>query len=158
MQTDPIEFEVFDPATGRVVAEAPAIGGAGTRNSVMLRMPEAHGAVEIRYWSAARQGVLKTLFETVGKGIGFLRSPTEVEVGAGFTVEWVGPAAPDQVYQLVDPATGAVLASQPAVDAGATARPVRMTAPAKPGAYRVRYVNGASGFVISDVPLDVDPK
>jgi Ca-activated chloride channel family protein len=151
-------IQIHDPASGRVLAEAPAIGGAGALNSAVLRMPEVFGTFELRYWQGSRQVVLRTLPITVGEGIGWLRSPTEVVVGTPFSVEWAGPTGPDDVYQLVDPATGTVLSSAPALDASGAAGPVRMTAPARPGAYRVRYVNTASGYVVADLPLDVDPQ
>jgi Ca-activated chloride channel family protein len=150
-------IQVFDPASGQVVAEVPAIGHPRALNTTMVRMPESRGAVEIRYWRGTRQVALRVMGATVGDGIGLLRSPVEVVVNSAFTVEWTGPAGPDQVYQLVDPKTGAVLTEVPAVNASGVAHPARMIAPAKPGDYRVRFVNTGSGFAVADLPLDVDP-
>jgi Ca-activated chloride channel family protein len=151
-------IQVYDPASGQVVAEAPATGQPGQLNTTMLRMPEARGTVEIRYWRGTRQVALRVMGAEVGKGIGVLRSPVEVVAGSTFTVEWTGPAGPDQVYQLVDPKTGSVLLEVPALDASGAAHPVQMVAPNRPEDYRVRYVNTGSGFIVADLPLDVDPK
>lgn len=151
-------IQVFDPASGQVVSEVPAIGKLGALNTTMLRMPEARGAVEIRYWRGTQRVALRVMGATVGDGIGMLRSPVEVVVKSPFTVEWTGPAGPDQVYQLFDPKAGSVLAEVPAVDAAGAVHPARMVAPARPGDYRVRFVNTGSGFIVADLPLDVDPK
>jgi Ca-activated chloride channel family protein len=150
-------IQVFDPATGQVVAEAPAAGPAGAVNVAMVRAPERFGEFEVRYWSGASRAVLRSIPVSIGKGIAWLRSPVEVKADERFEVQWNGPVGPDDGFELLDPAAGAVLASVPAGGEGRD-RSVMLAAPSQPGAYRVRYVNTATGYVFADLPLDVDPK
>lgn len=149
-------IQIVDPATGQVEAEVPAAGKPGVYNTATLRAPEVPGTYRIQYWSGASGVSLESLPVQVADGTAWLRSPTEVNAGARFSVEWEGPHDPAQAYQLVDPQSGRVLDS--VADAGEDGTSVRLTAPRKPGEYRVRYVNTSTGFVLADLPLDVDPK
>lgn len=150
-------IQIVDPANGVVVAETPAAGRPGAMNTAVLRTPELVGQYRVRYWSAHRSTSLAELAVDVGDGTAWLRAPTEVEAGTSFAAEWHGPGDPAHGYQVVDPATGNVLDAAPAPVSGAGLA-ASLRAPEKPGKYRVRYVNTATGFVLADLPLDVDPK
>jgi Ca-activated chloride channel family protein len=147
-------IQVYDPTSRAVLSEVPAEGRPGAVNIAVLRGPERMGEFQIRYWSGTRQAVLRSLAVTIGEGDAWLRSPIEVFVGERFETKWIGSTETDHAYQIVDPATGTVLTSQPASGSA----PAMLKAPARPGAYRVRFVNLATGFILADLPLDVDPK
>lgn len=147
-------IQVFDPASGAVVVEVPAIGQPGAANIAVLRAPYDLGNYQIRYWSGARQTALRSLPVTVSGGHAWLRSPIEVFVGETFAVEWLGPTDADHLYQIVDPETGSVFASQTGSGLGSA----KLTAPSKPGAYRLQFVTDVAAVVLADLPLDVDPK
>ena len=84
--------------------------------------------------------------------------PIEVRAGERFTVEWRDAPGTGLVYELADPATGTALQSVPATDASGATVAGRLTAPQRAGHYRVRIVSAETGFVISDLPLDVDAR
>ena len=83
-----------------------------------------------------------------------MRTPIEVVVGEAFPADWQGPTDAGNLYRIVDPETGEVVTSLTGSGTGS----VELIAPKKPGAYRVQLVNPATGFVLADLPLDVDPK
>jgi Ca-activated chloride channel family protein len=147
-------IQVYDPSNGAVVNETPAEGRPGMANVAVLRGPERLGDYQIRYWSGARQVALRSLAVTVVAGNAWLRSPIEVSVGETFEVEWDGPTDTDHIYQIVDPETDTVVTSQTGSGSGST----KLKAPSKPGAYRLQFVAVATGFILADLPLDVDPK
>jgi hypothetical protein len=149
-------IQIYDPAAGAVVSEAPAIGQTGAENVTTIRAPERFGGYELRYWSGSRQATLRTLPIMVERGTGWLRTPVEVNAGDNFTIVWNGPTAPGHVYRIVDPASETVLSEQPASD-GVKALEATFKAPGRAGRYRVRLVDTGTGFVISDLPLEVDP-
>lgn len=148
---DMIQF--YDPATGRVVSETPAVSAGGETNVAVLSAPEGFDTYHLRYWSGRGQSVLSTLPVEVGDGTAWLRTPIEVPAGSAFLAEWDGPLAPAQFYEIVDARDGSVVATHRADGEGSA----RLTAPERPGDYRVRLVNRETGFVLADLPLDVDP-
>jgi hypothetical protein len=149
-------IQMVDPASGVVLAETPAQGQPGATNRASLRVPERPGQYQVRYWSS-RGTVLAELPAPVGEGIAWLRSPTEVVAGTEFAAEWIGPGDPAYQYQVVDPATGSILDAVSAqASADGTVLAATLTAPEKPGDYRVRFINMATGFILSELPLDVD--
>lgn len=154
---DTIQF--VDPANGTVVAETPALGQPGALNRSILRAPEQAGQYVLRYWSSRARMALSELPLPVGDGVAWLRVPTEVVAGSQFLAEWMGPGDPAYAYQVIEPTSGSVLNSSAAqLGADGAGLPARLTAPEKPGSYRVRFVNMATGFVLADLPLDVDAK
>jgi len=150
-------IQIYDPASRSVVAEAPAVGAPGTENITTVRAPERFGAYELRYWSGKRQVPLRALPIVVEEGTAWLRSPVEVNVGDKFEVSWNGPAAPGHVYRIVEEPSGAPLAEHPAWGGGQSVA-ATLKAPKRAGRYRIQFVDGATGFVLADLPLEVDPK
>lgn len=142
-------LQIVDPETGSVVSEAPAAGQPGTETETTIRAPERTGAYRLRYWSGERRAVLRALPVRVVKGKAWLRTPAQVSAGARFAVQWSGPTGAGHAFRIVDPASGSVLASQPGSDTAT------LTAPDRPGGYRIRYVNSETGQVLSDLPLRV---
>jgi hypothetical protein len=151
-------IQIYDPASRQVLAEAPAVGSPGASNTTLIRTPEWRGPAQLRYWHGAARVALRSLEITIGAGTGWLRVPIEVTVGERFTVEWRDAPGTGLVYELADPATGTALQRVPATDASGATVAGRLTAPQRAGHYRVRMVSAETGFVISDLPLDVDAR
>ncbi|MDH3669366.1 MAG: hypothetical protein OEN23_20825 [Paracoccaceae bacterium] len=145
-------IQIFDPAAGTVLAEAPATGARGALNIVRLPGPDRVGTYELRYWSARRNMALRRLTVSLSESDGWLRAPLEVTVGETFQAEWKGPMGGSLAYRITDSNSSMVLAEAPATGTG----PVRLKAPARAGAYRMQFVNLETGSVIADLPLDVD--
>lgn len=142
-------LRLVDPASGAVVAEAPAVGTPGGENVTEMRAPETLGDYRLQYWSGTRNAVLRTLGVSVVRGRAWLRTPAQVRQGERFTADWHGPVSADQAFRIVDPVTGTVIDSQPGGDS------VTLTAPRRGGRYRVQYLNTETGHVFSDLPLRV---
>ena len=143
-------LQIVDPATGAVVSEVPAVGTPGARNITPIRSPEAPGDYLLRYVSGSRSVVLRSLPVTVVEGKAWLRSPVEVFAGEEFNVQWNGPLGDDHAFQVIDPVNDVVVSSQPGAESAT------LVAPGRPGDYRIRYVDVATGFVHADLPLQVD--
>lgn len=148
-------IQIADPATGAVVAEAPAEGAAGAENVTMIQAPAEAGQYHLRYVSRERGSVLRVLPITVGPSHAWLGLPPHVLTGQSFQVQWHGPVEPGQVFEIVDPTRNVVVVSAPAeiIRGGASAM---LQAPDRTGVYRVRVVDTQSGRVRMDLPLTVD--
>ena len=145
-------LQIVDPASGMVLSEAPAVAAApGDKTETVLRAPERLGDYRLRYWSAPRDTVLRSLPVKVVKGNAWLRAPLTVHRGAPFEVQWYGPISDDQAFRIVDPLTDTVVKSYPAADKATLA------APSRTGNYRIRYVNTETGHLLADLPLRVTP-
>ena len=145
-------LQIVDPASGRVVSEVPAVGAPGDRMETEMGAPEALGEYRLRYWSASRDTVLRSLPVEVVRGNAWLRSPLTVSAGRAFEVEWNGPVSREQEFRIVDPLTDTVLMSKPGGEEA------MLRAPTRTGSYRVRYVNTETGFTHADLPLTVTPR
>ena len=145
-------LQIVDPASGRVVSEVPAVGAPGDRMETEMRAPEALGAYRLRYWSASREAMLRSLPVEVIRGNAWLRSPLTVRAGETFEAEWNGPVSREQEFRVVDPLTDTVLTTKPGGESAT------LTAPTRTGSYRVRYVNTETGFTHADLPLTVTPR
>lgn len=149
-------LQIVDAASGQVVSEVAAEGKPGVWNSSVIRGPGAIGQYRLRYVSGGGS-VLRVLPIDVGPSRTWMRSPIEVFVGESFKVSWEGPAEPGQRFQLVNPASNAMVSSAaPQTDPNGIS--ATLTAPGRPGLYRVQLVNTETGQVYSDLPLDVDPR
>lgn len=149
-------IQIYDPTSGRVLAEAPAVGTPGAHNATLIHTPDWRGPAKLRYWHGASGAALRSLDITIGAGTGWLRAPIEVKTGERFVLEWQGASSIGLAYELVDPASGSVLQREPAADASGATVTGRLKAPKRAGQYRVRMVNAETGFVVTDLPLQVD--
>lgn len=148
-------LRIVNPASGAVISEAPAEGVAGAENVTTLRGPAQAGEYQLQYVSRERGSVLRALPITVGPAHGWMRLPEEITAGRPFDVEWRGPAAPGQLFQIIDPARDSVIASaRPRLDAAGVS--VILRAPEKPGTYRIRLIDTQTGKTYSDHPLRID--
>lgn len=152
-------IQIVDPATGAVVSEAAAEGTPGAENVTVIQGPPNPGQYALRYVSHERGAVLRVLPISVGPSRSstndWMRVPISVTAGEAFQVRWYGAASAEHLFQLIDSKAGTVVASArpAATDTGATAT---IEAPSRPGKYRMRYVDTASGRVLSDLPFTVN--
>jgi Ca-activated chloride channel family protein len=82
-----------------------------------------------------------------------LTAPARVAAGERFEIDWRGPDGPDDYLSLAaaGSAGDAYLEWAPTGDG----RPTVLSAPAEPGVYELRYVDGATGEVLARSPLEV---
>jgi Ca-activated chloride channel family protein len=82
-----------------------------------------------------------------------LTAPARVLAGERFELDWSGPDGPEDYLSLA--AAGSAdddyLEWAPTGDG----RPAELRAPGEPGAYELRYVDGAAGGVLARLPLEV---
>jgi len=148
-------IQIFDPLSGKVAVFALAEGSPGAMHSVTLPAPDLPGAYLIRYVTV-HGVVLHSLPVLIDTSRSWLRSPVDLIAGDRFSVEWRGPHGAGHRFQLVD-AEGTVLmeAADTATEGVGTAG---LVAPKKAGDYRVRYIDGATGTVFADLPVEVHRK
>jgi hypothetical protein len=152
-------IQIVDPATGTVVSEVAAEGTPGAENVTMIPGPPRAGQYALRYVSRERGAVLRVLPITVGPTGGatnnWMRVPISVTADERFQVRWYGPASPEHLFQMIDPASGAVVASARGAETG-TGVAATMKAPRRAGKYRMRFVDTAGGRVLSSLPFTVN--
>lgn len=117
------------------------------RNPVALTAPTSPGEFEIRYLGAAspyptlaRQVLV---VETVEAG---LTAPTEVTAGARFSFEWTGPDNPRDFITIVPVGTPEL--EYDAYVYTERGNPAALMAPDAAGDYELRYLLGASPYVV----------
>ncbi len=152
-------IQIVDPATGSVVSETAAEGTPGAENITMIEGPPRAGQYALRYVSRERGAVLRVLPISVGPWRSstndWMRVPISVTADEPFQVRWYGPASPEHLFQLIDPASGTVVASARGAETE-TGVAATMEAPGRAGKYRMRFVDTASGQVLSDLPFTVN--
>lgn len=122
-------------------------------NPVRLRAPDEPGDWQVRYVDGATGETLGHRPLEVAAAAPTLDAPATVRAGDRFEIRWTGPdrggdlivvaraGAPDRRWEEFGYTT-----------AGS---PVDLAAPFSPGAYEIRYVDGASGEVMARRPLQV---
>ncbi|GAB2659627.1 hypothetical protein GCM10027193_12160 [Arenimonas aestuarii] len=159
------EVQVFDPAgnagRGKVVDNKRVLDAPGAdRRQVTLVAPAKPGNYTLRYWNGDNSIALTSVpLRVVEADVG-LSAPEEVAMASSFVVGWIGPGAQYDEVQVFDPAgnagRGKVVDNQRVRSAKTfDQREVRLTAPAKPGDYTLRYWNGDNSTVLSTQPLRV---
>lgn len=122
---------------------------------VTLQLPVEPGQYELRYWAAPTRTVLHRVPITVTAPQVTMRPSGPVRAGETFTVEWTGPGEFRDDIQVARPG------SEPGehettVRVTSDGRPVRLKAPAIPGAYELRYWSAPNNAVVTIVPLTVE--
>lgn len=86
-----------------------------------------------------------------------VRFPASVEAGSYGVIEFVGPNAPDDWVGIVDKnARSGAFFAHGSYAFTREGSPAKITAPAEPGSYEVRYVSKTTGVLVSK-PLEVLP-
>ena len=121
--------------------------------------PGKAGTYELRYWNLDNRMVLATKTIEVEETVVSLNAPEEIEAGATLTVGWEGPGARYDEVQLWDPnakgGDGKQLFHKRLRNADFDNKTVKMPAPAKPGAYELRYYHGDSRTVLATKQVEV---
>ncbi len=128
---------------------------AGQGSPVTLRAPMEQGTYQLRYYSGEHDKLLARRRIDVGEPLptAFLKALDEVPAGATFEVEWTGPGHEADWIDIAAPGTPAgQYVSYVYVKAG---NPVQMRAPATPGTYELRYINGSETKVMGTRTLTV---
>ena len=146
-------LQIVDPSSGNVVSQVEVKGKPFGWNSTVIHAPAQPGKYLLRYVDG-RGAVLRALSVMVGPSSSWMGLPMRVPPGQTFKAMWYGTLEPGQAFEVVDPKTGAVLASA-APSAGGDTRSAMLRAPDRRGTYRVRFLNTRTGRVYSDRPLEV---
>jgi len=124
-------------------------------DSVVLMAPDEAGAYEIRYLTGGQYQTLAALPITVGGTDATVQAPEQVTAREVFEVTWSGPNNRlDYVGVFAEGATSNVQNSYAYTRRG---NPVKIKAPAEPGAYEVRYITGQTDKALASAPLTVVP-
>jgi Mg-chelatase subunit ChlD len=129
---------------------------AAKENPVAVRAPDAPGDYVVRYHLAASYAVIGSAPLRVEPATATLAAPATVVAGSVFEVRWSGPNNTGDYVSVLK--SGAPDRTWGASN-GYTARgnPVRIEAPAVPGAYELRYLTGQSTLTLAKAPLRVTP-
>jgi Ca-activated chloride channel family protein len=121
-----------------------------------VRVPGVPGAYEVRYILARAARPIARAPLTVTPVTATLAAPAEVAAGSALTVQWTGPRAPGSWI-------GIAPAGSPPADhlsggyvwVEQAENPLTLTAPAAPGAYEIRFIEGVDSTVLATRPLTV---
>ena len=118
-----------------------------------LSAPIEAGRYEVRYVAGQGSATLASAPVVVTAVAVRLEAPAEVAAGEGFEVVWSGPdASGDYVTIVAEGAREGAYLSYAYTRRGS---PVRITAPADPGRYEVRYVAGQGNRTLGSIPIVV---
>ena len=157
------DIQLFDPAAsqgeGKVLFSRRIRQEDFENRTVRMVLPTTPGFYELRYYNGDDRKVLATRQIEVLAAEVSLDAPESVDMGRTFEVTWVGPGAARDDVQIYDPTAkngqGGVVTSKRVRQGDFDNRTVRLTAPAKPGDYQLRYFNGESNAILATRPLTV---
>ncbi len=154
---EPGDYLVIAPVTqGREELETRHYSWTRDGTPLALRVPATAGAYEVRYVLARAGRPIARAALTVTPVTSTLEAPTETISASPVSVQWTGPKAPRSWIGIVpfgaapgDYINGAFAYVDEA------ANPLLLTAPATPGRYEIRFVEGVDGTVLAARPLNV---
>ncbi len=154
---------LFDPqgnnGEGREIRGRRIIHGDMDERTVRLVAPAKPGAYELQYYYGRGKAVIGTRALEVKDAEVSLSAPATVDIGKRFDVVWQGPGGRRDSVDIIDPAgndgEGAAVRGLRLVNGDFENRTVRLTAPAKPGFYRLRYWNGENRTVLATREIEV---
>ncbi|WPB83944.1 vWA domain-containing protein [Sediminicoccus rosea] len=154
---EPGDYLVIVP-TGQGQEEPETRHYAWTRvgSPATLRLPAAAGAYEVRYILARAARPIGRAPLTVTPVTATLEAAADAPAGSEVLVRWTGPRAPGSWVGIVPAgaAPGAYV-SGGFVYVEDAANPLPLTAPAAPGAYEIRFVEGVDGTPLAARPIAV---
>lgn len=154
---EPGDYLVVVP-TGQGQDEPETRHYAWTRDGspATLRVPAVAGTYEVRYVLARAARPIGRAPLTVTPVTATLDAVAEAPAGSRVTVQWTGPRAPGSWVGIVPAgaAPGAYV-SGGFVYVEEAASPLPLTAPALPGAYEIRFVEGVDGTPLATRPITV---
>lgn len=122
---------------------------------VRLRAPYEAGAYEVRYQTEGAERALARAKVTVNAPKVAITAPAEVRAGDEFEVTWTGPNNEKDYITIVE--KKAAPGTYENYEYTQTGSPLRLTAPAEPGSYELRYQSDGSEAVLARVPIRVKP-
>lgn len=146
-------------AVAVALADAPSVDAAACRpvpgdtGTLELTTPPQPGAYEVRYLSGLTGRIVARQPLEVFEILARLQVPAAVAGGSRFETGWEGPDAPGDFLTIVRP--DAPDGEYRDLVPTASGNPVTLTAPTAPGAWEVRYVDGASAATFGRSPLEV---
>jgi Ca-activated chloride channel family protein len=154
---EPDDYLVIAPTTrGQDEPETRHYGWTRDGTPQALRVPATAGAYEVRYLLARAGRPIARAALTVTPVTATLDATAEITAGGLVSVQWTGPKAPASWIGIVpvgaapgDYINGAFVYVEDA------ATPLSLTAPATPGRYEIRFVEGVDGTVLTTRPLNV---
>lgn len=154
---EPDDYLVIAPTTqGQDEPETRHYGWTRDGSPLALRVPATAGTYEVRYVLARAGRPIARAALTVTPVTATLDAPAEIAGGGLVSVQWTGPKAPASWIGIVpvgaapgDYINGAFVYVEDA------ATPLSLTAPATPGRYEIRFVEGVDGTVLTTRPLNV---
>jgi len=126
---------------------------------VKLTAPADLGMYELRYYGGKSRKVLAVRQVEVIAAEVSLQAAESVEMGKAFTVDWIGPGGRYDTIEIfsgqADAGQGEVLRYKRLRNDDFENRKVKITAPAEPGEYQLRYWNGENRKVLATRPIEV---
>jgi hypothetical protein len=138
-------------------AERPYIIYEYTRNSnpVTLRVPDADGDYELRYFLGFGDKVIATRKLTVGAVTASLQAPAEAVAGSLFAVTWKGPNNPSDYITIVP--KGAKQGTSGNYEYPSRGNPAKVLAPLQAGEYELWYATGQSHTTLAKANIRITP-
>lgn len=136
-------------------AERPYIVYEYTRNGnpSTLRVPDAGGEYELRYFLGNGDKVIGSRKLTVGKVSGNVSAPAQVNAGASFAVKWQGPNNAQDFITIVPAGSPERYYRQ--YEYTAAGNPAQLRAPDAGGQYEVRYLTGQTYATVASTKITV---
>ncbi|MBR0661057.1 VWA domain-containing protein [Neoroseomonas oryzicola] len=121
-----------------------------------VRAPATAGAHEVRYVLARAGRTIGRAAVMVTPVTASVAAAAEAPAGSQVEIRWTGPRAPGSWIGITEAGSdaGAYIGGAYAWVEGAES-PLRVTAPAAPGTYEIRFVEGVDGTVLARAPLRV---
>lgn len=145
-------LELWGPVTqagrGGRILKLPVQGA-----SVLVRAPTDSGSYELRHIAPDGRIVARAPMDVVAAPVS-LQVTDAVGIGGTIQITWLGPADPGDRLQIVSRRSGVLHGEIDAIGAGSRATKATMPAPAEPGLYELRYVNG-DNIVLRDTSFEV---
>ncbi|WP_029040675.1 vWA domain-containing protein [Cucumibacter marinus] len=156
-------IEIIDPTgdggEGSRVRGKRLVNDDFENNQVTMEAPAEPGFYRLQYWNGDNREVLATREIEVLDAPVSLTAEDTVPMGRVFDVTWEGPGARRDAVEIFDQSAnqgeGKVISSQRLVNGDFDNASVRLTAPAEPGDYLLRYWNGDNRTVLATRPISV---
>lgn len=125
--------------------------------SAQVPVPGSAGNYEIRYYSFANGATLAALPLTVALRAAMVSAPSSVAAGSIVSVEFNGPRHKEDSLFFIQAgaAENRYFFGNEFNKLASGASPARMTVPATPGKYELRYFSPENGGLLARVPVDV---
>jgi len=145
-------LEVVDAGGQQISRQALAGGDVGVAE---VTAPSSSGQYEIRLRDGRTGTVLSRARFEVDATRGWLRAPSMAAPGSDVRVDWFGPDGATFAIRLVTEDDAQVVTERVLADGLAEADSLTLSAPRRAGRYRLRYLNLATGEILSDSVLIV---